>query len=106
MFFIILCIQNKRSSKFLISLQNVAQRLQQEAPALLETLPMLPDLILHRLRQAPQSSPNQPRRSSWVLPLATLGMFAMGLGIASSAGTGWLLLGCGCLLSALLIRNR
>jgi len=87
------------------SLQNVGQRLQQEAPALLETLPLLPDLILHRLRQTPQSSPTQPRPSSWLLPLATLGTFAMGLGIASSSGTGWLVLGCGCLLSALFIRN-
>ncbi|MGI9314847.1 MAG: ubiquinone biosynthesis regulatory protein kinase UbiB [Luminiphilus sp.] len=88
------------------SLQNVGQRLQQEAPALLETLPLLPDLILHRLRQTPQSSPTQPRPSSWLLPLATLGTFTMGLGIASSSGTGWLVLGCGCLLSALFIRNR
>ena len=35
------------------SLQNVSQRLQQEAPALLETLPLLPDLILNRQRRHP-----------------------------------------------------
>jgi hypothetical protein len=40
-----------------------------------------------------------------VLPLATLGALALGLGIAGS-GTGWLILGGGCLLSALFIRNR
>ena len=49
---------------------------------------------------------------STVLPIlvivalvATLGALALGLGIAGS-GTGWLILGGGCLLGALFIRNR
>ena len=88
------------------SLQSVSQRLQQDAPALLETLPLLPDLILNRLRQTPpRAAQNPPARASQVLPLATLGALALGLGIAGS-GTGWLILGGGCLLGALFIRNR
>ena len=87
------------------SLQNVSQRLQQDAPALLETLPLLPDLILNRLRQTPRAEQSPPARAPQVLPLATLGALALGLGIAGS-GTGWLILGGGCLLSALFIRNR
>ena len=87
------------------SLQSVSQRLQQDAPALLETLPLLPDLILNRLRQTPRTAQNPPARASQVLPLATLGALALGLGIAGS-GTGWLILGGGCLLGALFIRNR
>ena len=43
----------------------------------------------------------------WLLPLATLGALILGVGIASTqGGTGWLLLGTGCLLSALFIRHR
>jgi len=88
------------------SLQNVSQRLQQEAPALLETLPLLPDLILNRLRQTPPVKQPQPTLSSWVMQLAALGTLALGLGIASTGGTGWLVLGTGCLLAALTLRNR
>ena len=87
------------------SLQSVGQRLQQDAPALLETLPLLPDLILNRLRQTPRAAQNPPARASQVLPLATLGALALGLGIAGS-GTGWLIFGAACLLGALFIRNR
>ena len=65
------------------SLQNVSQRLQQEAPALLETLPLLPDLILNRLRQTPPVKQPQPTPSSWVMPLAALGMLALGLGMGT-----------------------
>ena len=88
------------------SLQNVSQRLQQEAPALLETLPLLPDLILNRLRQTPPVKQPQSTPSSWVTPLAALGTLALGLGIATTGGTGWLVLGTGCLLAALTLRNR
>ena len=87
------------------SLQTMAKRLQEDAPALLETLPLLPDLILNRLRQTPKSETAPRRSSSRVLPLATLGALSLGLGIAGS-GTGWLLGGGGCLLCALLIRDR
>ena len=72
---------------------------------MLETLPLLPELILNRLRQTPRAGQNPPARSSQVLPLATLGALALGLGIAGS-GAGWLILGGGCLLCALFIRNR
>ena len=87
------------------SLQNISQRLQQDAPALLETLPLLPDLILNRLRQTPRAKQSPPARAPQVLPLATLGALALGLGIAGSS-TGWLILGGGCLFGALFIRNR
>ena len=87
------------------SLQTVSKRLQEDAPALLETLPLLPDLILTRLRQAPRGVAAPRRPSSRLLPLATLGALSLGLGIAGG-GTGWLLLGGGCLLSALFIRDR
>jgi len=68
-------------------------------------LPLLPDLILNRLRQTPRAEQSPPARAPQVLPLATLGALALGIGIAGS-GTGWLILGGGCLLSALFIRNR
>ena len=87
------------------SLQTVTKRLQEDAPALLETLPLLPDLILNRLRQTPKGEATPHRPSSRVLPLATLGALSLGLGIAGS-GTGWLLLGGGCLICALVIRDR
>ena len=81
------------------SLQTVSKRLQEDAPALLESLPLLPDLVLARLRQ-PQSSEPQPCVApAWVLPLTGLGALALGFGIAQSIeGQGWLILGCGCLL--------
>ena len=89
------------------SLQTVSQRLQQDAPAILETLPLLPDLILNRLRQTPPHIAPGRQRTPWLLPLATLGALTLGVGIASTqGGTGWLLLGAGCLLSALFMRHR
>jgi ubiquinone biosynthesis protein len=88
------------------SLQNVGQRLQQDAPALLETLPLLPDLILNRLRQTPPVKPPKTTTSNWILPLASLGALALGIGIAGASGTGWLIVGAGCLLAALFLGNR
>ncbi|MGB2361741.1 MAG: hypothetical protein ACPH51_06310, partial [Luminiphilus sp.] len=100
-----LCISSTSPRTHCPLLKQHSQRLQQDAPALLETLPLLPDLILNRLRQTPRTAQNPPARASQVLPLATLGALALGLGIAGS-GTGWLILGGGCLLGALFIRNR
>jgi len=89
------------------SLPTVAQRLQQEAPAILETLPLLPDLLISRLRQTPTHVARGRQQTAWLLPLTTLGALALGAGIASAQdGTAWLLLGAGCLLSALFMRHR
>ena len=89
------------------SLPTVAQRLQQEAPAILETLPLLPDLLISRLRQTPTHVARGRQQTAWLLPLTTLGALALGAGIASAqGGTAWLLLGAGCLLSALFMRHR
>ena len=49
------------------SLQNVGQRLQQEAPALLETLPLLPDLIL----QPPAPDALKAAQTSLAIQLVT-----------------------------------
>ena len=68
-------------------------------------MPLLPDLILNRLRQTPRAEQGPPARAPQVLPLITLGALALGLGIAGS-GTEWLILGSGCLFGALFIRNR
>ena len=81
--------------------------MQEDAPALLESLPLLPDLVLAQLRQ-PKKEPvpiaSTPR---WVLPLTGLGASAIGFGIAQSIeGLGWLILGSGCLLCAIVLRHR
>jgi ubiquinone biosynthesis protein len=89
------------------SLQTVSKRLQEEAPVLLETLPLLPDMIVNRLRQPAQKAPEKPNNPGWMLPLALAGAFSLGAGISlSSGGTGWLLLGAGCLLMASITRYR
>ena len=89
------------------SLQTVSKRLQEEAPILLETLPLLPDMIMNRLRQPVQKAAEKPNHTGWALPLALAGAFSLGAGISlSSGGTGWLLLGAGCLLMASINRYR
>ena len=88
------------------SLQTVSKRLQEDAPALLETLPLLPDLILNRLRQSPQPTPDHQRETSWILPLATAGALALGVGMGNPPSAGWILLGSACLIAALFIRKQ
>ncbi|MDG2460677.1 MAG: ubiquinone biosynthesis regulatory protein kinase UbiB [Luminiphilus sp.] len=89
------------------SLQTVSKRLQEEAPALLETLPLLPDMIMSRLRQSTHPPPIKASAPDWILPLATASAFALGVGIsASTGGTAWLLIGGGGLLVASIGRYR
>jgi len=85
----------------------MTQRLQQEAPALLETLPLLPDLLLNRLRQGQAPTPKKNPEPAWTLPVALAGTLALGAGLAlSSGGTVWLVIAGGCLLAALTARHR
>jgi ubiquinone biosynthesis protein len=89
------------------SVQTVSRRLQQEAPALLETLPLLPDLLLNRLRQSHTPVPIKSGTPTWFLPTTVAGALALGVGIAlSNGGTVWLICGGGCLLAALTARYR
>jgi ubiquinone biosynthesis protein len=89
------------------SVQTVSRRLQQEAPALLETLPLLPDLLLSRLRQSHTPVPSKSGTPTWFLPTTVAGALALGVGIAlSNGGTVWLICGGGCLLAALTARYR
>ena len=88
------------------SLQTVSRRLQEDAPALLETLPLLPDLISNWLRQPTHPPMDSQRETSWVLPLASAGALAMGVGIGNPQSAGWVLLGSACLLAALFIRKQ
>jgi ubiquinone biosynthesis protein len=89
------------------SLQTVSKRLQEDAPALLESLPLLPDLVLQQLRQPKKAPVPVASTPQWVLPLTGLGALALGFGIAQSiAGLGWLVLGSGCLLCAIVLRHR
>ena len=89
------------------SLQTVSKRLQEDAPALLESLPLLPDLVLKQLRQTRKQAVPVASGSNWVLPLTGLGALALGVGIAQSiAGLGWLILGSSCLLCAIVLRHR
>ena len=89
------------------SLQTVSKRLQEDAPALLESLPLLPDLVLQQLRQPKKQPAPVAATAPWVLPLTGLGALALGFGIAQSiAGLGWLILGSGCLLCAIVLRHR
>ena len=69
------------------SLQTVTKRLQEDAPALLETLPLLPDLILNRLRQTPKGEGARADTRVGYCP-ATLGALSLGLGIAGSGTDG------------------
>lgn len=89
------------------SLQTVSKRLQEDAPALLESLPLLPDLVLTQLRQPRKQQAPVVSAPKWVLPLTGLGALALGFGIAQSiAGLGWLILGSVCLLCAIFLRHR
>jgi ubiquinone biosynthesis protein len=89
------------------SLQTVSKRLQEDAPALLESLPLLPDLVLAQLRQSKKQPVQVAATPRWVLPLTGLGALALGFGIAQSIeGLGWLILGGGCLLCAIVLRHR
>ena len=89
------------------SLQTVSRRLQQEAPALLETLPLLPDLLMNRIRQVQAPAPTPSHSPTWFLPAVIAGALALGVGITlSSGGTLWLIGGSGCLLAALAARYR
>ena len=89
------------------SLQTVSRRLQQEAPALLETLPLLPDLLMNRIRQVQAPAPTPSHSPTWFLPAVIAGALALGVGITlSSGGSLWLIGGSGCLLAALAARYR
>jgi predicted unusual protein kinase regulating ubiquinone biosynthesis (AarF/ABC1/UbiB family) len=89
------------------SLQTVTRRLQQEAPALLETLPLLPDLLMSRIREGQKPAPKINEQAAWFLPAALAGALALGIGITlSSGGTMWLVGGSVCLLIALTTRYR
>ncbi len=89
------------------SLQTVSRRLQQDAPALLEALPLLPDLLINRIRHSQTRPPTAPSSPSWFLPAVITGAVALGVGITlSSGGTVWLIGGVGCLLAALTARYR
>lgn len=90
------------------SLPTITQRLQQEAPALLEALPLLPDLLMNRLRQSHTPAPKNNPAPSWMLPVTLTGALALGAGLAlSSGGTAWLIvLAGGCFFAVLTTRNR
>ena len=88
------------------SLQTITKRLQQDAPALIETLPILPDLILNRLRQTPRSNSNSRPRSHWLLPLTAAGALTLGLGIANAPGNSWLIISLSFFIAALFARDR
>ena len=88
------------------SLQTITKRLQQDAPALIETLPILPDLILNRLRQTPRSNSNRRPRSTWLLPLTAAGALTLGLGIANAPGNSWLIISLSFFIAALFARDR
>ena len=83
------------------------KRLTLEAHLRQKFWPLLPDLLISRLRQSPTHVARGRQQTAWLLPLTTLGALALGAGIASAQdGTAWLLLGAGCLLSALFMRHR
>jgi len=84
----------------------VSKRLQEDAPALLETLPLLPDLILNKLRQSPQTTSSPQRDTPWLLPLVATGALALGLGIAEPVSSVWVVFGAVCLLTALFTRKE
>jgi ubiquinone biosynthesis protein len=89
------------------SLQTVSKRLQEDAPALLESLPLIPDLVLQQLRRPKKQLRPVASTPQWVLPVTALGALALGFGIAQSiAGQGWLMLGGGCLICAIVLRHR
>jgi ubiquinone biosynthesis protein len=90
------------------SLPTITQRLQREAPALLEALPLLPDLLMNRLRQSHTPAPKKNPAPSWMLPVTLTGALALGAGLAlSSGGTAWLIvLAGGCFFAVLTTRNR
>ena len=89
------------------SLQTVSKRLQEDAPALLESLPLIPDLVLQQLRRPKKQLRPVASTPQWVLPVTALGALALGFGIAQSiAGQGLLMLGGGCLICAIVLRHR
>ena len=89
------------------SLPNISRRLQQDAPALLEALPLVPDLILKRLRNSPVKVPEKSARGGWSFAVALSGALLLGIGIANSPeASGWLLCGSSLLILALLGRTR
>ena len=88
------------------SLQTITNRLQQDVPALIETLPILPDLILNRLRQTPSSNSDRRPRSNWLLPLTAAGALTLGLGIANAPGNSWLIVSLSFFIAALFARSR
>ena len=88
------------------SLPTLGKRLQDEAPILLETLPLLPDLILNKLRHQSTPEPRQRNARQWRMPAIAFGALFLGMGIAGAESPAWLLLGGALLLSALTLRER
>lgn len=86
--------------------QNVLRRIQQDAPAWLETLPLVPDLVLAKLK--PRETKPQPQRAQPIwLAVGVLGASATLYGVVESPTLPWLAaLGAGMFTLALLKRIR
>ena len=74
-------------------------------PALIETLPILPDLILNRLRQTPAQIQTAGRGHTGCYPDCG-GALTLGLEPANTPGNSWLIISLSFFIAALFARDR
>jgi len=85
--------------------QSVWKRLRDDAPAWLETLPLIPDLVLAKLRTAPVNKKSKPSTTLW-MALGVVGAGASALAIALSPTLPWLAGAGGALFALAILKQR
>jgi len=85
--------------------QSVWKRLRDDAPAWLETLPLIPDLVLAKLRTAPVNKKSKPSTTLW-MALGVVGAGASALAIALSPTLPWLAGAGGALFALAIFKQR